>query len=200
MAPTVAEPQHNLSPDLFLREKNFPAFIEAITPGHSNLDMCIQCGSCGGSCPSARDMEHTPRQIFALMRANAIEEVLQSNTPWYCVSCYLCMSRCPQDVHITDLMYTLKSLAIQTGYAQENKSADFSLTFATYVEANGRSFELGLATRQYFRYHPLGFSGMASMGWGMLSRGRLHLTPERIKGAEQLSKILEHAKQLEVTQ
>jgi len=83
---------------------------------------------------------------------------------------------------------------------QENKSADFSLTFATYVEANGRSFELGLATRQYFRYHPLGFSGMASMGWGMLSRGRLHLTPERIKGAEQLSKILEHAKQLEVTQ
>lgn len=194
-----AQLQQGPPPTLELPSSNFPAFIETITPGHSRLDMCIQCGSCGGSCPSASDMQHTPRQIFALMRAEQIEEVLRSNTPWYCVSCYLCMSRCPQDVHITDLMYSLKSLAIQAGYAQENEATDFSQTYVDYVESNGRSYELGLATRHNLRYRPTGFSGMASIGWGMLSKGRLNIAPEKIKGMDQLSKILDKAKQLEVT-
>ncbi|MBK6710249.1 MAG: 4Fe-4S dicluster domain-containing protein [Chloroflexi bacterium] len=50
--------------------------------------MCIQCGTCGGSCPSGQDMDHTPRQLFAMIRADMRDEVLRSNTPWYCVSCY----------------------------------------------------------------------------------------------------------------
>ena len=57
---------------------NFQAFIESITPGYSQLDMCIQCGSCGGSCPSAADMDHTPRGLFALIGAEEIDEVLES--------------------------------------------------------------------------------------------------------------------------
>ena len=31
----------------------------------ANLNACIQCGTCGGSCPSAPDMDHSPRKIFA---------------------------------------------------------------------------------------------------------------------------------------
>lgn len=198
MVPPAAETRSTSLLGLAREQRNFPTFIESVTPGYSKLDMCIQCGSCGGSCPSAGDMEHTPRAIFALMRANESEEVLKSNTPWYCVSCYLCMSRCPQDVHITDLMYTLKSLAIQAGYAQINEAVDFSNTFIAYIETNGRSFELGLATRHNLRHHPLDFAGMASLGWGMLSKGRLHITAEKIEGIDQLRKILDRAKQLEV--
>jgi len=198
MALPAADTQQDPVPQFAFNQQNFPSFIEAITPGHSRLDMCIQCGSCGGSCPSAADMQHTPRHIFALMRADQVDEVLKSNTPWYCVSCYLCMNRCPQEVHITDLMYSLKSLAIQTGNAHENQAIDFSQTYIGYVESNGRSYELGLAARHSLRYHPIGFNGMASLGWGMLSKGRLNITPERIKGTDQLTKILNRAKQLEV--
>lgn len=198
MALPVAQTRRGPIPKFGSQGQNFPEFIEDITPGYSRLDMCIQCGTCGGSCPSAADMDHTPREIFALLRADQPEEVLKSNTPWYCVSCYLCTSRCPQEVHITDLMYTLKSLAIQVGHAQVNQAVDFSNTFIAYIENNGRSFELGLATRHNLRHHPLDFAGMASMGWGMLSKGRLHMTPEKIKGMDQLSKILDRAKQLEV--
>ena len=35
--------------------------VSIATAGVSNLEMCIQCGSCGGSCPSAADMDHTPQ-------------------------------------------------------------------------------------------------------------------------------------------
>ena len=179
------------APTTFLQE-----VLEA-TPGDSRLEMCIQCGTCGGSCPSGPDMQHTPRQIFAMVRAGMKEEVLASNTPWYCVSCYFCVVRCPQEVHITDVMYTLKTTAIKAERFQEKKAADFSRTFVDYVEDYGRSFELGLATRHYLRHQPLQLVKGAAMGLGMLSKGRMDITPERIEGRKQLKKILRRAKELE---
>ena len=43
--------------------------VSAQSGGLSRLEMCIQCGTCGGSCPAGADMEHTPRALFALIRA-----------------------------------------------------------------------------------------------------------------------------------
>jgi heterodisulfide reductase subunit C len=180
-----------------------PTFIDEVianTPGDSRLEMCIQCGTCGGSCPSGPDMEHTPRAIFQMVKAGARESVLRSNTPWYCVSCYYCTTRCPQEVHITDIMYSLKRMAIREGYYNESSASDapaFSETFIDYVENYGRSFELGLATRYHLRYNPLGMMSMATMGMGMLRRGRMDLTPTRIKGLDGLKAILAKAKAME---
>ena len=175
--------------------------IEA-TPGASpRLEHCIQCGTCGGSCPSGADMEHTPRQLFAMIEAGMREEVLRSNTFWYCVSCYFCMARCPQEVHITDLMYTLKRFAIREGYYRESTAADatdFSETFIDFVENYGRSFELGLATRYHLRHHPVGAIKQATgIGWNLLRRGRMDLTPKHIQGIDQLQAILAKAKEME---
>ena len=39
--------------------------------------MCIQCGTCGGSCPSAEDMDHTPRMLFAMVRAGMRDQALR---------------------------------------------------------------------------------------------------------------------------
>ena len=173
--------------------------VVAATPGQPNLELCLQCGTCGGSCPSGPDMDHTPRALFAMIEAGMKEQVLRSNAPWYCVSCYYCMVRCPQEIHITDLMYTLKRMAIQEGLYQESSAADapeFSETFIDFVENYGRSFELGLATRYHLRHHPLSAVKMAPMGLGMLRRGRMDLTPKRIKGMKQLKAILAKAKEL----
>ena len=177
-----------------------PGFLDEVmsaTPGDNRLNLCIQCGSCGGSCPSGAEMDHTPRRLFALIRADAREAVLRSNAPWYCVSCYYCTVRCPQDIHITDVMYTLKSMAIKAGLFHDAALPGFSETFVDYVEKYGRSFELGLATRFNLRHHPLSLAGMAPLGLGMLKRGRMDLTPHRIDGMAQLTAILDKAKALE---
>lgn len=179
-----------------------PTFIEevmAATPGDSRLTMCIQCGSCGGSCPSGPDMDHTPRALFAMIDAGLKDLVLRSNSPWYCVSCYYCMVRCPQEVHITDIMYTLKRMAVKEGLYKESSAADapdFSETFIGNVENYGRSFELGLATRFHLSHHPLDMHKMAPMAIDMLRRGRIDLTPNRIKKLDQLKAILAKAKEL----
>lgn len=142
-------------------------------------------------------MDHTPRQIFAMIRANMREEVFTSNTPWYCVSCYYCMVRCPQDVHITDIMYSLKSMAIESEFREAKTGSDLAQSFVDYVETYGRSFEFGLATRHYLRHQPLTLVKKAQMGFGMLQRGRLDLTPHKIRQIDQLQAILAHAKAAE---
>jgi heterodisulfide reductase subunit C len=187
------------APDIGNPNLRFLEEVSAATAGVSRLEMCIQCGTCGGSCPPAADMDHTPRMLFAMIRAGMRDEALQSNTPWICVSCYHCVVRCPQDVHIADVMYTLKSMAIRAGAFREATAPHFSQTFVDMVEHYGRSFELGLATRHYLRHFPRRVPGMAVMGFGMLRRRRMPMTPRRIEGIDQLTTILERAKQLELT-
>lgn len=175
-------------------------FLEEVsnaTAGVARLEMCIQCGTCGGSCPSASDMDHTPRMLFAMVRAGFREEALRSNTPWICVSCYHCVVRCPQEVHIPDVMYTLKSMAIRAKLYKDSTAPDFSQTFVDMVENYGRSFEFGLATRHYLKHFPLRLPNMAPMGLGMLSKRRMGMTPKRIEGIDQLKAILARAKELE---
>jgi heterodisulfide reductase subunit C len=174
--------------------------VDLRTPGKSQIEMCIQCGTCGGSCPSASAMDHTPRAIFALLRAGLREEVMQSNTPWMCVSCYYCTVRCPQEIHITDVMYTLKNMALEFGRIKDETASDFSKTFISYVENYGRSFEIGLAGIHSLTHARLAarLPNMVPMAVGMLTKkGMSPMPPRRIKGIASLKKILKRANELE---
>jgi heterodisulfide reductase subunit C len=142
-------------------------------------------------------MDHTPRLLFAMIRAGMREQALSSNTPWICVSCYHCVVRCPQGVHIADVMYTLKSMAIRAKLYKDSTAPEFSMTFVDMVENYGRSYEFGLATRHYLKHFPLRLPGMAPMGLGLLSKKRMTVNPTRIKGIDQLKSILNRAKELE---
>ena len=186
-----------------LPSKQAPTFFEqvvAMTPGVTHLECCIQCGTCAGSCPSNSAMDHTPRALFALIAAGIKEPVLKSNTYWYCASCYYCMVRCPQEVHITDLMYTLKRYAICEGFYNQpdSKSASaFSKIFIWNVENFGRSFELGLAAAYHLAYHPLALPSMAPLALGLMSRARMDIVPRRVKHMDSLKAILKKSKELE---
>jgi heterodisulfide reductase subunit C2 len=163
----------------------------------TGLERCIQCGTCGGSCPSAAAMDHTPRALFALVFAGLRDEALRSNTPWMCLSCYFCTIRCPQQIHIPDAMYAIKSIAEREGVAPERTGADFSRTFVDNIEHYGRSFEMGLVARHYLRHHPLRLPGLAPMGMAMLAKGRMGFVPQRIRGMDGLRAILARAGELE---
>jgi heterodisulfide reductase subunit C len=187
----LSETAQSSSPKTFFEE------VMANTPGGEALRLCLQCGTCGGSCPSGEDMEYSPRRIFAMAEANMRDKVLRSNTPWYCVSCYYCMERCPQEIPITDIMYTLKRMAIAEGLYEDSDAPDWSQTFIGLVEQYGRSFELGLASRYHLTHRPLGKLSLGTFALDMLRRDRLALTPSPIKNVAQLKAILSKAKELE---
>ncbi len=178
----------------------YPVFIDevlAAAASETRLQHCVQCGTCGGSCPSAADMDHTPRMLFAMVRAGMRREVLASNTPWKCVSCYFCAVRCPQEVHIPDVMYAIKAIATREGLVPGSTAPDFSRVFVDNIHHYGRSFEAGLVMRHYLRHYPLRLPGMAPMGLEMLAKRRFGLVPHRIKGVKKLRAILEAAGELE---
>jgi heterodisulfide reductase subunit C len=176
------------------------AFLEEVvsaTPGGESLATCIQCGSCGGSCPSGPDMQHTPRQLFAMIRADMRDEVLRSNTPWYCVACYYCTVRCPKEIPITEVMYALKRMSVRQKAFDDSKAPDFSKVFIRWVEEFGRSFEVGLMGVHMIRHNPFGAFKIADMAVGMITKGRMAFTPTRIRGMAGLKRILAKAKELE---
>ena len=97
-------------------------------------------------------------------------------------------------------MYTIKRFSLRSGKSQQSTAKDapgFSETFINLVENYGRSFELGLAAIYHLRHHPLDLPKMAPMGIGMMRRGRMDMTPKRIKGLDGLKAILRKAQELE---
>lgn len=175
--------------------KSFYERIVAATPGGDALATCLQCGTCGGSCPSGADMDSTPRRLFAMISAGMEDDVLSSNTPWYCVSCYYCTVRCPQEIPITMIMYTLKRMALARGHYHKDAHVDWSKSFINFVELNGRSFELGAMTL-FGLHNPFAIVKQGGLGFQMITKGRMPPVPERIHNMPQLTAILNEAKRI----
>jgi quinone-modifying oxidoreductase subunit QmoC len=132
-----------------------------------------------------------------MIRAGMRDSVLSSNTPWMCVSCYFCAVRCPQEIHIPDVMYAVKSVAAREGRSPSSAPPGFSRTFVSNIRRFGRSYEVGLVVRHYLRHFPLRIPGMAPLGIGMLASGRMGLVPHRIHDVKGLRAILDRAAELE---
>jgi heterodisulfide reductase subunit C len=145
-------------------------------------------------------MDHTPRALFALIRAGRRDEVLRSNTPWMCLSCYHCAVRCPQEILITDVMYAIKVMAEEAHIHPSARAAGFSGIFTGNVRRFGRSWEMGLTARHYMRRFILRLPRMMPMAFGLFIRGRIGLLPHRIQQRDQLRAIMRRAEELERAQ
>jgi heterodisulfide reductase subunit C len=178
-------------------------FLEEVmreTPGGERILHCLQCGSCGGSCPNGRDMDYTPRRLIALVNAGQREKVLSANTMWCCVSCYACTTRCPQNIPVTDVIYALKRISLRNGLAKGTDAPALAKTFTDLLERYGRSFEFGLASRYYLFNKPLSMLRVGPLGLSMFTKGRMSLVPTKIRQVRQLHAIVNKARQLgEVT-
>jgi len=169
-----------------------PDFLEEIfeVPGGDKIKECIQCGTCSGSCPASPFMDHTPRQIIAMIRAGMRDDVLSSNTIWMCASCYLCQVRCPAQIKITDIMYGLKRLAVREGKGRPS-SSEMARVFVDNINRFGRNDERLLILRYYLKTDPTRFFGYAPLGMAMITHGIMSFgLPERIRGLDQLQAII----------
>lgn len=152
---------------------------------------CIQCGTCSGSCPFADQMDHAPRAIFALIRDNDMEVVLASNTMWFCSSCYQCMDRCPQEIPVTDIMYTLKQMAVSRNTAPTGvKMPDLYDAFARNLTRFGRVSD-PLVMARYGMKHPLDAIKNLPLALRMMVRKRLELKPQATQNRHAIRRLLE---------
>lgn len=170
-----------------------------VVPGAGRISQCLQCGTCTGSCPVSYAMDLSPRMLIALFRAGQIEEILRSRTIWICASCYMCTTRCPQNIKITDLLYALKRTAIDAGlYPEKFPVYLLSKNFARLVNRYGRNQEMLLLLLYYLRRNPFGLLKLLPLGIKMIRRGRIAFFPKKIKGIEAIRKILKASDELEL--
>ena len=97
-----------------------PGFRNEIVaePGGERFLRCFSCGTCVAGCPVAGTTErYNPRRIVRMALLGMREEVLASEFVWLCSACYTCYERCPQDVHVPELMNAIRNIAAREGHA-----------------------------------------------------------------------------------
>lgn len=170
-----------------------------LVPGGERISRCLQCGTCTGSCPVSYAMDISPRMVIALFRAGQIEEILRSRTIWICASCYMCTTRCPQAIKITDLLYALKRTAMDAKlYPDRFPVYVLSKSFVRIVNYFGRNHEILLLLLYYLRRNPLELLRLLPLGISLFRRGRVSLFPKKIKGVKVIRQILDAAEALEL--
>ena len=149
------------------------------------IPTCMQCGICAGSCPVSHEMDYTPRQLVRMVQLGLKKEVLSSNTIWICTTCFSCSVRCPRGIHPTELMETLKPIAIAEGII--NKNAKFDNVFSSVIKNNGRASEFLLISR-YSMTEP-GMIKQLPFGLSMMAKGKLPLSIDRMENTRELDAI-----------
>jgi len=177
-------------------DASFSRFVE--DAAGTDIYACYQCGMCSGGCPVSFMMDYTPRQIMRMAQLGMKEDVLSSTTIWLCASCNTCFTRCPREIDLPEVMATLKSRAIKEGFP--SKIMEGQILYKTMVEN----------MKKYGRVHEtevfVNFASKAGMnklikqlpmGLTLFRKGKLKLSPEKIKSVEQLKALIQSAKHVE---
>jgi len=83
--------------------------------GLESPNICYQCAKCTSGCEAMKLLELQPHSIMASAKDGFIDEIIQSDEIWDCVSCYKCVERCPQKMSPIDLMYIIKNWYVSSG-------------------------------------------------------------------------------------
>jgi heterodisulfide reductase subunit C len=78
-------------------------------------DYCFQCAKCTSGCEAHKLLELEPHKIVALLKRGLINELVNSDVIWTCMTCLKCRERCPQRVAPVEILYVLKNMAVITG-------------------------------------------------------------------------------------
>jgi heterodisulfide reductase subunit C len=129
--------------------------------------------------------------MIGMVLADMKDDILASNTFWFCASCFHCTVRCPSEIDIAELMYALKRYSIWKHTYQEGLVGPiFSETFVKTILRSGRSFEPVMATSYLFSSGVKKLIQEASMATGLMLKGRLPVLPPRIKRLENFKRMI----------
>ena len=64
----------------------------------TDVRKCMKCGKCSGRCPAFNDMDIKPHQFVSMLCQGKIDQLLESQAIWSCLSCMACVERCPRGV------------------------------------------------------------------------------------------------------
>lgn len=159
------------------------------THGGEKIPTCMQCGICAGSCPVSHEMDYTPREIVRMIQLGLKEEILKCNTIWICTTCFSCSVRCPRGIRPTELMETLKPIAIAEGV--NNDYSRFDKVFSEIIKKTGRASEFLLISKfSVSSFERIKESiKQAPFGLNLVKKGKFPLTIDKMEDNSELKAI-----------
>ena len=152
MAESESESPSDTNPEVLNLNEVDQAFIkEIVKAGGENVFACYQCGTCTAGCPAGWKTAFKIRTILRKSILGLKKEVISDRAIWNCTTCYTCYDRCPRDVRPTEVIKTIRNLAVKGGYMLDSHKAvsHFALKMGHAVPINEQFAEqreaLGLA-------------------------------------------------------
>jgi heterodisulfide reductase subunit C len=154
-----------------------------------NYARCTQCGRCTAGCPLASDMDLSPTRVLRSLQLGQVERAAQSLAIWFCVSCQVCTTRCPQEVDIAHTMDSLRELARRHGLEHPGSRdiLSFHRSLLRVVRRYGRLREFPLVRGYKLRtWH---FFQDLLVAPRLFFRGKIRLLPKEIAGVEAVRQV-----------
>lgn len=158
---------------------------------------CYQCGKCTAGCPVAMEMDIPPSMVMRLLQTETPahdEKLLRSYSIWLCLTCEMCLSRCPMEIDIPSVMDFLrqKSLFEKKVNKKAANIVAFHKSFLNSIRLTGKLFELGLILD--YKRQSMNLMQDVMLAPAMIARGKLHFIPEIIKGKSHITEIFKKTK------
>lgn len=100
------------------------------------LKACMNCGVCTAICPAAEFFDYDPRMIVSLVQSHdekRIEDLLKSDTIWYCGQCMSCKTRCPRNNCPGMVIQALRKVSQEMGYFMESERGRQQITLRNVI-------------------------------------------------------------------
>jgi heterodisulfide reductase subunit C len=122
-----------------------------------------------------------PHQVLRHLQLDS-EEPLRSVTPWLCVGCQTCATRCPQELDLSRVMDAIRAEAMRrrTVPAEARRMMVFNKAFVDQVLAGGRLSEVELGAVYNLKSGDL-FANLTNIP-GLLKRGKIRLGGKKVRG------------------
>jgi heterodisulfide reductase subunit C2 len=155
-----------------------------------DVDTCLECGKCSGGCSNGHVFDYTPRKMVQLVHLGDEETLMNMNALWICLSCQLCLDRCPSGIDIPRILDYLREKARRMGIkASRPAVAVFHELMLEEIQRRGRISEVGLMLR--FKAATGEYAKDAGIGWKMFLKGKLILFPPGMERVDVVRKLFE---------
>lgn len=154
----------------------------------TDVELCLECGKCTGGCSNAHIFDITPRKIVQLVKMGAQDTLMNMDSLWTCVSCHLCLDRCPSGINIHRIMDYMREQAYHQGVKARRPNVElFHELMLESIKKTGKVAEaplmikFNLRSGQYFKD--------ADLGRRMFFKGKLSPFSPRIKGTTLVRRL-----------
>jgi heterodisulfide reductase subunit C len=154
-----------------------------------NLQLCYQCLKCSIGCPTAEYMDHNPNALLRLIQYGQREKVLRSHAIWFCVSCWTCGTRCPNEIDMGLIIDTLREMAHEEGMVADRNIVLLHQEFIESIRRMGRVHEASMLA--LYKMKSRDFMTDLLPGMKLFLKGKIPVMPQRVKGIKEIRRIFE---------